>query len=79
MDKKKAKKPTDQNCFHGTNKYTNGSYGYLSVFLCLFYFSLTGDPVEKNSGKAVGYAYLDVVRDYKNMTQSSKQLSSIDF
>jgi len=31
MDKKKAKKPTDQNCFHGTNKYTNGSHGYLSV------------------------------------------------
>ena len=31
MEKKKAKKPTDQNCFHGTNKYTNGIHGYLSV------------------------------------------------
>ena len=40
MDKKKAKKPTDQNSFHGTNKYTNGSYGYISVFDVLFYFLL---------------------------------------
>ena len=32
MDKKKANKPIDQNYFHGTNKNTNGSHGYLSVF-----------------------------------------------
>ena len=32
MDKKKAKKTIDQNYFHGTNKYTNGSHRYLSVF-----------------------------------------------
>ena len=30
MDKMKAKKPIDQNYFHGTNKYTNDSHGYLS-------------------------------------------------
>ena len=40
MDNKKAKKPTDQNSFHGTNKYTNGSHGYISVFVVLFYFPL---------------------------------------
>ena len=40
MDKKKAKKPTDQNSFHGTNKYTNGSHGYISVFFVMFYFLL---------------------------------------
>ena len=40
MDKKMAKKPTDQNSFHGTNKYTNGSHGYISVFFVLFYFPL---------------------------------------
>ena len=38
MDKKKAKKPTDQNYFHGTNKYTNGSHGYLSVFFVFVLF-----------------------------------------
>ena len=40
MDKKMAKKPTDQNSFHGTNEYTNGSHGYISVFFVLFYFPL---------------------------------------
>ena len=35
MDKKMVKKPTDQNCFHGSNKYTNGSHGYPSEFLCV--------------------------------------------
>ena len=39
MDKKKAKKPTDQNCFHGTIKYTNFSHGYLSVFFVFVLFS----------------------------------------
>ena len=34
MDKKKAKKPIDQNYFHGNNKYTNGSHEYLGVFFC---------------------------------------------
>ena len=62
MDKKKAKKPSDQNCFHGTNKYTNGSHGYLSVFLCLFYFPLKCDPLEIFFRKAEGYAYQDLVR-----------------
>ena len=38
MDKKKAKKPIDQNYFHGTNKYTNGSHGYLSVFFVFVLF-----------------------------------------
>ena len=38
MDKKKSKKPTDQNCFHGTNKYTNASHGYLSVFFVFVLF-----------------------------------------
>ena len=56
MDKKMANKPTDQNCFHGTNKYTNGRHGYLSVFLCLFYFPLKCHPLEKNPRKAAGYA-----------------------
>ena len=36
--KKKAKKPMDQNYFHGTHKYTNGSHGYLSVFLVFVLF-----------------------------------------
>ena len=40
MDKKKAKKPNDQNSFHDTNKYTNGSHGYTSVIVILFYFPL---------------------------------------
>ena len=60
MDKKKAKKPIYHNCFHGTNKYTNGSHGYLSV-LCLFYFPLKCDPLEKTPRKAEGYAYQDTV------------------
>ena len=38
MDKKKAKKPMDQNYFHGTHKYTNGSHGYLSVFFVFVLF-----------------------------------------
>ena len=38
MDKKKAKKPIDQNFFHGTNKYTIGSHGYLSVFFVFVLF-----------------------------------------
>ena len=38
MDKKKAKKPIDQNYFHGTNKYTNGSHGYISVFFVFVLF-----------------------------------------
>ena len=38
MDKKKAKKQIDQNYFHGTNKYTNGSHGYLSVFFVFVLF-----------------------------------------
>ena len=44
MDKKKAKKPIDQNYFHGTIKYINVSHGYLSVFLYLFYFPKNCDP-----------------------------------
>ena len=38
MDKKKAKKPIDQNYFNGTNKYTNGNHGYLSVFFVFVLF-----------------------------------------
>ena len=38
MDKKKAKKPPDQNCFHGSNKYTNGSHGYPSAFVVCVLF-----------------------------------------
>jgi hypothetical protein len=33
MDEKEAK-----NCFHGTNRYTNGSHGYLSVFFVFVLF-----------------------------------------
>ena len=44
MDKKKAKKPIDQNYFHGTNKYTNGCNVYLSVFFVLIYFPQKCDP-----------------------------------
>ena len=63
MDSKKAKKPIDQNYFHGTNKYTNGSHGQLSVFFCvLFYFPLKWDPLEKTPRKVEGYAYQDVVQ-----------------
>ena len=28
----------DQNCFHGINKYTNGSHVYLSVFFVFVLF-----------------------------------------
>ena len=28
----------DQNSLHGTNKYTNGSHGYLSVFFVFVLF-----------------------------------------
>ena len=38
MDMKKAKKPIDQNNFHDTNKYTNGSHAYLSVFFVFVLF-----------------------------------------
>ena len=38
---KGGKETIDQNCFHGTNKYTNGSHGYLSVFFVFVLF-----PVE---------------------------------
>ena len=38
MDKKKAKKPIEQNYFHGTTKYTNGSHGNLSVFFVFVLF-----------------------------------------
>ena len=51
MDKKKAKKPTDRNSFHGTNKYTNGSHGYISVFVVLFYFPLQNKYAPKSSKK----------------------------
>ena len=47
MDKKKAKKPTDQKCFNGTNKFTNGSQGYIIVILCVFYFPKKCDQLEK--------------------------------
>ena len=30
--------------------------------LCLFYFPLKCDPLEKNPRKAEGYAYQDIVR-----------------
>ena len=56
MDKKKAKKPTDQNCVHGTNKYTNGSHGYLSVFFLFVLFPAEMWPTWKILRKAEGYA-----------------------
>ena len=34
-----TQKPIDQNYFHGTIKYTNGSHGYLSVFFVFVLFS----------------------------------------
>ena len=49
MDKKKAKKPTGQNSFHGTNKYTNGSHGYISVFVVFFHFPLQNTYSPKTS------------------------------
>ena len=49
MDKKKAKKPTYQNSFHGTNNYTNGSHIYINVFVVLFYFPLQNRYSPKNS------------------------------
>ena len=32
----------DQNCFHGTNKYTNGSHGCLVYLLCFVVFNRPG-------------------------------------
>ena len=49
MDKKKAKKPTDPICFHGTIKYTNGSHGYLSVFFVFVLFPAEMWPTWKKS------------------------------
>ena len=62
MDKKKAKKPIDQNYFHGTNKYTNGSHVYLSVFFMFVLFPAEMWPLEKTPRKAEGCAYQDVVQ-----------------
>ena len=62
MDKKKAKKPTDQKCFNGTDKFTNGCHGYISVILCVFYFPKKHDPLENTPRKAEGFAYQDIVR-----------------
>ena len=45
MDKKKAKKPTGQNYFYGTNKYTNGSHGYLSV--CFMFVLFPAELLKK--------------------------------
>ena len=62
MDKKRANKPTDQNCFHCFNKYTKSSHGYPSVyFFSLFYLPLKIDPFEETPRKAEGYACQDVV------------------
>ena len=61
MDKKKAKKPTDQNCFHGTNKYTNCSHEYLSVFLVFVLFPAEMWPTWKKILEKMK-AYQDVVR-----------------
>ena len=49
MDEKKAKKQTDQYCFQPTNKYTNGSHGYLSVFFVFVLLSAEMWPTWKKS------------------------------
>ena len=62
MDKKKTKKPVVQNFFHGTNRYTNGSRGYLSVFFVFVLFPAEMWPtLKKTPRKAEGNAYQDVV------------------
>ena len=42
MDADKANKPTNQDCFHGSNEHTNGSHGKSRVFCCCF------DPINPN-------------------------------
>ena len=37
-DEMEEKKATVQNCKHGSNKYTNGSHGYLRVFFVFVLF-----------------------------------------
>ena len=60
MDKKN--KPTDQTYFHGSNKSTNGSYGYQGDYFCVFYFLLKCDPLKETPRKSEDYACQDVVR-----------------
>ena len=48
MDKKMAKKPIDQNYFHETNKYTNGSHGYLSLVFVFVLFPAEMWPKQEN-------------------------------
>ena len=79
MDKKKAKKPIDQNYFHGTNKYTNGSRGYLSVFFVFVFFPLRNvTHLKKTPRKTEGCAYQDIVRillEWDSIFKTSYSLS----
>ena len=57
-----AKKPIEHNCFHGSSKYTNGSHGYPSAFMCVFIFPLKCDTLEETPKKAAFYANYEKVR-----------------
>ena len=64
-----------QNCYHGYNKYINGSHGYWIV-QCLahaFYFLLKYDQIEKSHGKETGFDGMLSKRD-KNFKSFSKLL-----
>ena len=49
MDKKMAKKPTDQNFFHGSNKYKMVARGYSSVLFVYVLFPAEMWPTWGNS------------------------------
>ena len=38
--------PTRDMCFHGSNKYTNGSHGTFLLVYFVFYLLLKWDPIE---------------------------------
>ena len=62
MDKKEAKKPLTKIVSMAQLNIQMVAMDILVYFLCLFYFPLKCDPLEKTSRKAEGYAYKDVVR-----------------
>ena len=65
-----------KNCFHGSNKYTNSSHGYPSVFVCVCFIScLNVTHLKKLLEKLKAMLIKTKCADYQNRTQTSKQLT----
>ena len=62
MDKKKANKPTNQNCVHGSKNIQMVAMEIPVVIYCGFFVLLKCDPFEETPRKAEGYACQDKVR-----------------